>query len=346
MHKSKDSQSGLSLIELMIAMLLALILTAAIIQVFSQMNNGFVELMKSSRQLENGRYAMTIVNEDLRHAGFYGEAYELPSLPLAAPNPCSTSLSNLEDALPVPVQAFDDSEVLPVAWDCFSNRKAGTDILIIRRAATATIDRGDLDTDPGNAYLQTRGSSLKFAESAADDATNETNFDLVKKDGTTPANIRKYIVHAYYIASCRDCGAGDGIPTLRRLELSGVDAAMQNVVLVDGIEDFQLDIGLDTSGDGDLDEQDTSTHEWAVLPIATNYTNAKNQWENTIAVGINLISRNLKLSAGYTDSKTYRQGQAQGASYDPSGSDAKFKRHAFNSVTRVINTGSRREGGT
>ncbi|MEJ1343357.1 MAG: PilW family protein [Candidatus Sedimenticola sp. (ex Thyasira tokunagai)] len=333
-------QKGFSLVELMIAMVIALILSAAIIQVFGQMNQGFLELIKGSRQLENGRYAITILNEDIRHAGFYGEAYVLPAIPGSTPNPCETDSTSVENALPIAIQSLDDSETIPTSWDCFSNRDSGSDILIVRRVSTTAETAADLDS--GKAYLQSQSSTMIFDEASPSETQNLITFNLLKKDAVTPAEIRRFLVHAYYVATCRDCsGSGDGIPTLRRLELSDLDSTMTNTTLVDGIESFQIDIGLDTSGNGNLDLKNPAapSEGWATLPSSTN----SSQWENTVTVGINLIARNIKLSAGYSDDKTYTQGQAETTDFDPSGSAENFKRHAFNSVTRVVNVSGRRE---
>ena len=78
---------GFSLVELMISITIGLILVAGMATLISNNAAHRAELEKSSRQIENGRYAMQVLAEDLRHAGYYGEYYEFGSVPAAIPNP-------------------------------------------------------------------------------------------------------------------------------------------------------------------------------------------------------------------------------------------------------------------
>ena len=57
------------------------------------------------------------------------------------------------------------------------------------------------------------------------------------------ANVYQYRTHIYFVAN--NDKAGDGIPTLKRAEL-GV-AAFSIVPLVEGVENLQIEYGLDTS---------------------------------------------------------------------------------------------------
>lgn len=65
-------QAGVTLIELMIAMLIGLILTATVIQIFigSQQTSRFQESL--SRIQENGRYGLSVLVSDLRAADYRG----------------------------------------------------------------------------------------------------------------------------------------------------------------------------------------------------------------------------------------------------------------------------------
>ena len=90
-----------------------------------------------------------------------------------------------------------------------------------------------------------------------------TSFTLLKKDGTTLADSRAYVERIYFVSPCNvfesgqtTCtAAADGgkpIPTLKRLELSVVSGATAFVLtpLVEGVENMQLDYGVDTEGVG------------------------------------------------------------------------------------------------
>ena len=66
-------QFGLSLIELMVSVTLGLLILSGVLVVFVNTSAARNEVERTSRQIENGRYASELLTEDLRLAGFYGE---------------------------------------------------------------------------------------------------------------------------------------------------------------------------------------------------------------------------------------------------------------------------------
>src|SRR5712691_6457768 len=84
--------AGLSLVELLVSIALGLMVLAGVIVVFANSSAARNELERSSRQIENGRYALELLSSDLRMAGFYGElGVGLLPVPAAMPDPCSTA---------------------------------------------------------------------------------------------------------------------------------------------------------------------------------------------------------------------------------------------------------------
>ena len=85
------SMAGVSLVELMIAMVLGLMILAGLATIFANSSRTREELERTSRQIENGRYAVDLLSEDLRLAGFYGElSVQAINPPNALQDPCST----------------------------------------------------------------------------------------------------------------------------------------------------------------------------------------------------------------------------------------------------------------
>ena len=62
-------QLGLTLLELMISLTIGLFLVAGISTLIARQSSTRAELDKSARQIENGRYAMTLLQDDIQHAG-------------------------------------------------------------------------------------------------------------------------------------------------------------------------------------------------------------------------------------------------------------------------------------
>src|SRR5688572_32219281 len=83
---NRRAQQGLSLLELMIALTIGLGLLAGLTSVFVNSSRSHTELARASQQIENGRFAIQTLQEDIWHAGYYGRhvAYTT-SAPTALP---------------------------------------------------------------------------------------------------------------------------------------------------------------------------------------------------------------------------------------------------------------------
>src|SRR5690242_4623941 len=173
-----NRQSGFSLIELMVALTIGLLLLVGLTVLFANTNYTNRELQKVSQQIENGRYAIDTISQDLRLAGFYGHIDSLTSIAPPAtvpPDPCEASdTTKLLSSLWYPVQGYAGtvdaatpaSDTAPdvSATSCgaltAANLKKGSDILVIRRTDTNALSA--TDTTIANAfYVQ---ASAKAAE--------------------------------------------------------------------------------------------------------------------------------------------------------------------------------------
>jgi type IV pilus assembly protein PilW len=96
--------------------------------------------------------------------------------------------------------------------------------------------------------------------------------------------------------------------------------------LVEGIENLQLDYGLDSDNDGAPDSYTTA-------PTATD-------WANVMAIRVNLLARNNTTTPGYSDTNTYSLGLT---SVTVPTQNQAYKRHAFSELVRLINPSGRRE---
>ncbi|WP_280284823.1 PilW family protein [Pseudomonas sp. BN415] len=304
-------QSGFSLVEMMVALTVSVVLLLGVSNVIISSSQSYSELTRNSQQLENGRYALQVLRDDIRHAGFYGEFSNL-KVPASMPNSCTLSVTALEDAMGAPVQGYAAAGSAPIS--CLPGYVGG-DVLVIRRSSTQVTAAASLNAS--DYYIQTRSNEVLVGGGDADE------FTLKKKDGTTAADIRKYVVHIYYLRGCSNCaGAGDGVPSLWRRELK--DGALISTPVAEGIENLQLRYGLDDNDDGTPDR-------YIALP------NSMAEWESVVAVEVNLLARSAEATAGFTDTKSYVLGDVN---VTPGGS---FKRHAFNAVVRAMNLSSRKE---
>ena len=355
---------GFSLIELMVALTIGLLLINGIVMIVTSSSQSYRELQKTSGQLENGQFAMKILADDIEHAGYYGQYYEILFDPTSVPtDPCTTNPTTLAADVVVPIQGYD--ALTGSTGFCgltAANHRDGTDILVIRRVNTVTTPLASLEE--GKIYMQTRPGQTPIVAKAqaytppTDGSTTSTNpnsttFNLTNKDGST-ASIREFLVHIYFIRPY-SVTTGDGIPMLCRLELTpyqttttdedtGVTTTTKDIkfetnCLVEGIENLQIDYGIDSSA-----SPSGSPSKYVKAPA--NAT----EWGNVVALQVHILARNLEKTVGYSDTGTYDLGKAGslnlGGSTLPSPyttADRSYKRRLFSTLVRANNVSMRRD---
>jgi len=334
---------GYTLVEVMVSITIGLIVLAALVTLFAGNSRQRAEIERANEQTENGRYALQLLSEDLRDAGYLASfnpgtvAGPNPQLviPATLPNACATDVPTLNSAMPLAVQGYYQGANAP---GCLADLRAGTDIMVVRRASTCAV--GSAGCDPqvaGDAYLQASGCATEFTAATyyvLD--SNVLSLNLHQKDCVTVALLYQYRTHIYFVAN--DDKPGDGIPTLKRAELG--PGTFNIVPLVEGIENLQLEYGLDTNvpttGAPAVYAADPNTYNGCAPAVCVSY------WRNTVAVEVNLLARNQTPTQGYTDTKTYSLGlTAAGAPNVVGPFNDGYKRHTYSTVARLYNPASR-----
>jgi type IV pilus assembly protein PilW len=225
--------------------------------------------------------------------------------------------------------------------------RTGTAVVAIRR--TATCIAGDTNCDAvaaGQIYFQSALCNAELANPAvsthyvvaAKPASGPSAFPLHQHDCTTVASLRAYVMHIYFVANNND--PGDGIPTLKRAELDA-NGRFSVVPLVEGIENPQLEYGLDTDGDNKPDDVSADPGTYGGCAADPCYIT---NWLNAVTVKIHLLSRSTEKSPGYRDTKTYPLGlRADGTQLVVGPFNDRFKRHAYTETIRMNNPAGRRE---
>jgi len=367
-------QSGFTLAELMVGMTIGLIVLTGVSSAYLASSRAGRESQASSEQVENGRQAIEYVMYDLRHAGYFGQLATLPVAGAALPDPCETAdLVALTDAMAFPVQGYDAPLISPLTCLGAADFVPGTDIIVIRRTDTLALAPADIP-EQGAIYLQanpvegelqigSNGAPIGTANKA--DGSAATIFN---RDGVTAAPLQRYLVHIYFIAPCAmpagggaNCtGAADDdgnpIPTLKRLELSaaGGVAQMNIVPLVAGVENIQVDYGVDNlptatdpitgligNGTPDCDDTDPGSAANAGVTAGCAMANpgAVVEWGNVVSAQVHVLSRSYRSYNDYADTKTYNLGLGLNG-LTPGGN---FKRHAYSTAVRLTNVSGRRE---
>lgn len=349
-RSSLNRQRGLTLVEMMVGLTLGLIVVAALTVLFVNNSVARQESEKTSQQIENGRYASQLLLDELHQAGYYGE-FNPQTLadPATLPDPSATDAPSLSTAVALPVQGFDNGTNLPAGLqNLLADLRSATDVLVIRRTSNCVAGAAGCDAAnmASSTYFQTTlctaqlgvltaanqfligttSSLFTTSNPAVTGGANPPAF-LAAKDCVTPAVLRAYYVRIYFVAN--NDKPADGIPTLKMAELG---AGQFNILpLVEGIEQLQLEYGVDADGNGTPDSYTTDPGN-----VAT--------WRKVTALKVHLLARNTLSSNGYQDQKTYVLGlQANGSSNSYGPFNDGYKRHVYTTMVRLNNVAGRLE---
>lgn len=272
----RNRERGLTLVELMVAMVIGLVLMSGIVQIFIGSKVSYLTQEEMGRVQENARYALEILTKDIRMAGYMGCFGQTDVNDIVKPA-----------FKPVGGTAFFDDPVL--AYDAQSNSGtattdwspnlpayfaggqsiAGSDVIVVQRSAPfsptltgnmeVTNANVQLNSNPGNEiqagdvlfisdcvntdiFMATNVSSGGTVTIAHSSAKNTSNFlsHAYGKD----ARLMKMIMNGYYVGT-----NADGNRALYRTRL-GLNGAMNTEELVEGVETLQIAYGEDLTGNG------------------------------------------------------------------------------------------------
>lgn len=337
----RHKQRGLSLVELMISVTLGLLLSAAVTQVLlaSRASDNVQDSL--SQIQESARFAMRYMGREIRMAGFIG---------------CQT-LNNINVnsiALPVAEVDFGSATALTadnnVAAGNAFGAVAGSDILHIKRASdefirisgaivpssdhiqvennSAGLVNGDFvlvsDCDSADVFRITStptaaGNGVATLAHAAGASNSAGSLSKIYSADAEVFALEE--IHFFVRDSGRDSAKGDAINSLYvRQRLVGSGGAMSAAIeLLEGVEDMQLQLGVDTDGDQSVDQYLTA--------------NAVADWTTVLSVKITLQLYGSNSSAvGGGNPQSFTSASGEEVTVD----DGRIRR-VFNNVFAIRN---------
>ena len=137
MSKSIKTQQGLSLIELMIAVVLGIFITGGMIQLFVNSSQSYRVQENLSRVQENGRFAMNFITRDIRQAGYFGcmsQSFDADNADIVeiALKTLPGQDSNIGWDMSSAIEGFDD---IDADFSLFADVVLGTDVIVIKGLA-------------------------------------------------------------------------------------------------------------------------------------------------------------------------------------------------------------------
>lgn len=251
---SPKRNDGSSLIELMVALVINLCVIGAAVTMYLKARDIYVTAETLARVQENARYAMGLIEADVRMSNFWGlhnhSHFITTSLLSAFPLNCGVGWAT-------DIASFVTGENNAYSLPCAASgggAQAGGDVLIVRRASAQRIS-----PQSGTVTALNRDRVLIVSNQLAGEIFVPKDIaDSIPAGYATsdPANAppladtRELLVNAYYVS--RNSSVATGYPALRRKRLSAGPSIIDEELLP-GVEDLQFQVGVDVDDDANVD---------------------------------------------------------------------------------------------
>ena len=226
-------QRGLSLVELLVAMLIGLFLIGGVIVIFLVVNRSFAEGQQTMQTQLNAQVALDLLQRDLRHVGFWGNLHAA-QLDRRNNLPAELGCAGASDAR---VYRFDRPLVAETSTNagialngCITDALPNTGVVLVKFARPRPMSAMPVSSSSPLYMLSNSSGGVLF--SANDANPPQPN------DAYAGGEYWEYLWHAYYVRQ------SNGVPTLARRSLTlgaGGVMVLMTQDLVEGIEDLQVD---------------------------------------------------------------------------------------------------------
>lgn len=322
----RNTQHGLTLPELMVAILLGTIISAAVLAMYLSTSRNFRQDERYALMQENGRYALKALAEDLTMSDFWGKmtAIDSATTTLAASGNCASGTPAGGDGIGL----FDGATALlynnkhaggtaqfSATWPCTeitNDQRPSTGILVVKRVEGSP----QSVVVNGLVRLRTNGVQGSFLDDGSAPAAAEADW--------------RYMPRIYFVRDFFQT-AGDGIPSLCRMDLVGTSmgavtappngTADAVTCIAEGIEDFHVQFGVDTDSDG----------------VANQYLSSPTlaQIEGAVSARVFVLARAGDADPAHTDAKSFALGDVNLTQGDLTGTN--FYRRVFTTTVMLRN---------
>lgn len=337
---------GLTLVELMVALLLSLVLMSGMITIFMANKRTYQVQEGLARLQENGRFATQMLIRDIRGAGFWGCATQTPRIvnTLNGSEGYTFGYGQSVDGF----EAVSSSSWSPTLDASIVDASPGSDVITLRFSLggdarviqhnTPSADLkvvADADIQLGDILMVSDCQDAAIFQVTNLQTTSGVQTNVVHNVGTgLPGNATQNLgkkftngtlvrmrTRSYYVRT----GAG-GLPSLWRIDNGGTPQEV-----VEGVEQMQVLYGVDT--DSDLAANCYMTAEEVDNPAAYTETACSPKdwdWTKVVSVRISLLLQSIRTDV--TDAP--QPYSFNGVTTTP---DDRRLRHVFTSTVTVRN---------
>lgn len=274
---------GVSLIELLVAVTIGGLLIFGATQVYVDSRKTYEINETAARLQETARFAMSVIEPDLRMSNYWGLVKGAGLITNQAPQseasvgPPTNCGANFARDLMLNIEGTNGSDT----FACTAYRSTAVtnaDTLTVRRASASPTT---------NVATRLKICSTRVMGELVTDAS-----------GCTPppaGQVNDLIVNSYYVS--QNSTDREGIPSLRRIALVA-GPAFTDEEIIPGVEDMQVQFGVDPTG---------------ATGVATKYVNPDDVafGEQIVSVRVWLLVRSETPEVGFVDGRTYRYGDRE-----------------------------------
>ncbi len=310
--KRRNAQTGLTMVELMVAVAIGSFLMIGAVQIYNQSRQAFVVNESIARVQETAQFALDTIENDMRMASNWGRSSRALSIEgrsilgdrnpndLPEPDVCGDGWA-LDVALAV------DGENNQYTFPCLPQpaAQANSDIVTVRRATVAPVP-----IDDARLQIQTTRIQGEIFSSSVPPATFSTAIN--PNTGQPASTTHNLVVNSYYVAS--DSALVPGVPTLRRKRLTSIGGAPSIVdeEIAPGVQNIQIQLGIDVDEDNTVDRY-VNPGEGVYDPNdAVNYVPGA----RVITARIWLLVRGVSPENGIVDPTDYELGDVDLGTFD------------------------------
>lgn len=306
-------QRGFSLLEVFIALVIGLVIFGGVLSVFVGMKTTTTETSSYGELQENGRFAISLLSDDLLRQDFWGDytgTVDLASInpvPSAPTGECIGGGIN-NGTFPLATGRFrtiwgETATSASIMSNCRTDAKVGSDVLQLKRVISTPLVAAPV----GKYYL-----------------ISNINSGTIFSGGALPAiengQVWEYQHHIFYVRE--ETQGNNTVPVLMQGRLSNI---LSFSPIIDGIEIIHFMYGIDTDTDGIIN----------AFVSADNMTDEL--WDNVnsriLSVKVYVLARNILPDNKYTNTNTYQLGN-QSLTFNDN-----YRRLLFSSTVTLYNAG-------
>ncbi len=322
-------QAGMSLVELMIALAIGLILSAALITIYVSNKKVFWDSEAAATLQENNRFVLKLITNDLRMAGFYGgvdyrlldeNVTDLTSVMCKRGETVDPNSNVISGGTPtefeygVSVWAVEAGQQIPYCLIDF-DVDVTTDILFVKHARKKPLKAGD-STVATKTYIISGFDSGEHVDGTGDTTLNSK---LSPSGEYAGGAIWEYVYHVYFVYK----PSGSVYSQLKRVKLAK-DGWGTPETVAEGVEDLHYIFGV----------HDSSV---ANTGMVTRYYSAEDvpSWGDVVSATVYLRGRTTLSDVSYVDEKTYSYGKR--TNITPTGTDVRYHRKLLETTVSFFN---------